>query len=236
MKILASDYDGTLNYNGFDSRKREAIDRWRSAGNLFGLVSGRSADSLWELAERDGFGFDFMIANNGAAVLDRNRKLLFDIRCDGSLVFPLLHDLFEWKCPSAYLTADHTRVIQPEEMNALPSVPWFYQISTFLEAEQDAAQISERIRGRFGAHLNPLPNGTCIDCVPAGASKAEGIRRLIEALGAGPDDVITVGDQMNDASMISAFRSYAMANGAEAIRRMAGGIVPGIPELIEREL
>ena len=51
MKILASDYDGTLNYNGFDSQKLDAIARWRAAGNLFGLVSGRSADSLWELAE-----------------------------------------------------------------------------------------------------------------------------------------------------------------------------------------
>ena len=41
MKILASDYDGTLNYNGIDDRKRMALDKWRTAGNLFGLVSGR---------------------------------------------------------------------------------------------------------------------------------------------------------------------------------------------------
>ena len=150
MKILASDYDGTLNYNGFDSQKLDAIARWRAAGNLFGLVSGRSADSLWELADRDGFGFDFMIANNGAVVLDRERHVLHAQRCDGDLVLPVLRAMFAWDCPSAYLTADHTSVIQPSEVASLPSIPWFYQISTFLETSQEALEISSLLRVRFG--------------------------------------------------------------------------------------
>ena len=236
MKILASDYDGTLNHNGFDSLKLDAIARWRAAGNLFGLVSGRSADALWELVDRDGFGFDFMIANNGAVVLDHNRHVLHAQRCDGRLVLPLLRAMFDLGCPSAYLTAEHTSVIQPSEIAALPSIPWFYQISTFLSAEQEALEISSRLRSRFGDHLNPLPNGTCIDCVPAGVNKAQGLYRLVESLGANAEDVITVGDQMNDADMLSAFRSYAMSNGAEAIRNLADEVIPGVPELIDREL
>ena len=245
MKILASDYDGTLSFGGFDAEKREAIARWRAAGNLFGLVSGRSADGLWDLAARDGFDFDYMIGNNGAVVLDRQKRILFDARCDGRLALPLVRALFEWDCPIAVLHNQNTFTLRPTEeacgeseltIDRLPPVPWFYQITTFLSSEREAQEIASRIRGRFGSRLNPLPNGTCVDCVGAGVNKAQGIYRLIEALGADEKDVITVGDQMNDADMISAFRSYAMANGAEAIRNMADAVTPGVPELIRREL
>jgi len=41
MKIIASDYDGTLNEGGMDEEKRLAIRKWQEAGNLFGIVSGR---------------------------------------------------------------------------------------------------------------------------------------------------------------------------------------------------
>ena len=29
MKIIATDYDGTLNHGGIDDRKRNAIKKWR---------------------------------------------------------------------------------------------------------------------------------------------------------------------------------------------------------------
>ena len=29
MKIIATDYDGTLNHNGIDDKKRSAIMEWR---------------------------------------------------------------------------------------------------------------------------------------------------------------------------------------------------------------
>ena len=37
MKIIASDYDGTLNHGGIDDKKREAIKKWRDAGNVLRL-------------------------------------------------------------------------------------------------------------------------------------------------------------------------------------------------------
>ena len=41
----------------------------------------------------------------------------------------------------------------------------------------------------------------CFPC--AGVGKAQGILRLVEALGADPGDVITVGDNINDSDMIA---------------------------------
>ncbi|MBR7101750.1 MAG: HAD hydrolase family protein, partial [Clostridia bacterium] len=42
MKIIATDFDGTLSYNGKISEEdKAAIKRFRDAGNKFGVVTGR---------------------------------------------------------------------------------------------------------------------------------------------------------------------------------------------------
>ena len=64
MKIIATDYDGTLNHKGIDDKKKSAISRWRKAGNLFGVVSGRGVRSLHDIAAKKNFEYDFLIANN----------------------------------------------------------------------------------------------------------------------------------------------------------------------------
>ena len=41
MKMIGSDYDGTLNRGGINDTKLAAIKKWRRAGHKFGIVSGR---------------------------------------------------------------------------------------------------------------------------------------------------------------------------------------------------
>lgn len=40
MKIIGSDYDGTLNHNGIGKKKKKALQKWRDKGNVFALISG----------------------------------------------------------------------------------------------------------------------------------------------------------------------------------------------------
>lgn len=73
MKVLASDYDGTLRTGEMvDTKDVEAIHAFREQGNAFGLVTGRSMESIKKEIERNGFEFDFIIANNGGVVYDAN--------------------------------------------------------------------------------------------------------------------------------------------------------------------
>ena len=67
-------------------------------------------------------------------------------------------------------------------------------------------------------------------------NKAQGIYRIMEFFDCAYEDVITVGDNINDIDMIREFRSYAMENGAEQVRNLANGTVSDITELLEREL
>lgn len=42
MKILGSDYDGTLTVGGITERKIEAVNNWRACRNRFGIIIGRN--------------------------------------------------------------------------------------------------------------------------------------------------------------------------------------------------
>lgn len=247
MKIIATDYDGTLNHNGIDDIKQNAISRWRKAGNLFGVVSGRGVRSLLDCIEDKNFEYDFLIANNGAVICDENINILKEYRCDGALSKPFIEDLFKWNCPFANIDKDIPIMVRAEgeecdeEDNEiyfaqLPQIEYFNQISTMLPTVEKAAEVVLKIREKYNNVLNPLQNGTCIDIVPAGIDKAKGIYGLLEVVGGSYDDVIAVGDNINDEAMIAEFRSYAMENGVQLIKDLADDITEGITELIEKEM
>lgn len=245
MKIIASDYDGTLNHKGIDDVKRNAISKWRKAGNMFGIVSGRGYLSLLYVIEKENFEYVFLLCCNGAVVCDKKGNVLKESRCDGALAKPFIEDLFSWGCPFANIEKDTPVMVRALKsdceddeftFSTMPEITYFNQISTMLETVEEASKIVDKINDKYKDSLNPLQNGTCIDIVPSGMDKAKGIYALLGVLGAEYGDVIAVGDNINDAAMIEEFRSYAMENGVESIKRAANYITSGITELIEKEI
>jgi len=246
MKIIGSDYDGTLNHGGIDDFKRNAIKRWRDAGNIFSLISGRGPDDVIKLYNEKQFGCDYLIANNGAIILKPDGSIVSDIRCDGSITIPLLKLLFENGCPWGNVqTAFPCRVFSYDNdctedgeyvLENMPAVEYFNQISTVLPDFETAKKVTALIAEQFGGELNPLQNGVCIDIVRSDMDKAKGLYLLMDILGAEYDDIIAVGDNINDRAMIEEFRSYAMENGVDSIKELADYTVSSVTELIEKEL
>ncbi len=246
MRIIGSDYDGTLNHNGIDDKKIKALEKWRKEGNIFALISGRGPGNVLEIYNEKQFPCDYLIANNGAVIMKTDGTVISDKRCDGNLTVPLLKLLFENGCPWGHIqTSFPCRVFADSEeckekheytLENIPEIPYFNQISTFLPDFETAAEVTECIREHFGDKLNPLQNGVCIDIVRADMNKAKGLYILMDHLGAKYEDIIAVGDNINDSDMIREFRSYAMENGVDVIKELADYVTLGITELIEKEL
>ena len=246
MKIIGSDYDGTLNHGGIDDIKRNAIKRWRDAGNIFALISGRGPDDVIRIYNEKQFGCDYLIANNGALILKPDGTVVSDIRCSGSVTVELLKLLFENGCPWGNIQTDFPCRVYADKkdctddgeyiLSNMPSVEYFNQVSTILPDFETAEKVTELIRECFGDELNPLQNGICIDIVSSDVNKAKGLYLLMDILGAEYDDIIAVGDNINDRAMIEEFRSYAMENGVDEIKELADCIVSSVTELIETEL
>ena len=252
MKIIGSDYDGTLNHNGIDDAKREAIEKWRSAGNVFALVSGRHVHSVRDLHEEQNFACDYFVGSNGAVILNANNEVVHADCCDMDMLLPLLRYLYELGCPVGLVHSEDFFDVFPGEdsmknldrdysqkyyfVDNLPQLRYYTQVSTWRPTFEEAAFISAKVRERFGEYFNPMQNGLNIDIVRADVNKAKGLYRLMELTGAEYDDVITVGDNVNDYDMIKEFRSYAMESGVQSIKDLADFVIPGVTELIEREL
>lgn len=234
MKIIGSDYDGTLNHGGIDDEKKEAIKKWRREGNVFCLVSGRGPEEILELYRKNDFECDYLLSDSGAVILKPDGTVVSDIRCDGEIVAPLLKLMFAEGCPFAKVLTDFSCKVYPEE--DVPTVSYFNQISTMLKDFESAKKVTTRIKEEFGDSLNPLQNGRCIDIVRADMNKAKGLCLLMEILGAHHEDVITVGDNINDLDMLKYFRSYAMKNGVDSVKAVADDITESVTELIYKEL
>ena len=83
MKLLGSDYDGTLTHEGITPEKCATIRKWREAGNRFGIISGRNAD--FRIAVQKEFPLlelDFFAACNGGVIVDAEGNLLYEACCE----------------------------------------------------------------------------------------------------------------------------------------------------------
>lgn len=245
MKIIASDYDGTLNHGGIDEKKRATIKKWRDKGNKFGIVSGRMADDLFRIYKRDELELDFLLACNGAVILTTDGKIIKEDKIDGSILKPILDFIFSLGTTEGHVQsgksyrlneADTERTEDEFTRETLPDFEYFSQVSTIFDDSEKAEEVTNAIKEKFGDKLNPLQNGRCIDIVSVTMNKAQGLYDYLKIVGGKYEDMITVGDNINDTHMIKEFRSYAMANGVQFIKDIADYEIEGITELIEKEI
>jgi hydroxymethylpyrimidine pyrophosphatase-like HAD family hydrolase len=172
--------------------------------------------------------------------------VISSVKCDGEILKDFLPFAFELGCCGAWIETEHPCRIYPDAKDCvnehdytvenMPHFESFNQISVRLADFETASEVSKRIKEKFGDNLNPLQNDVIIDIVSAGVDKAQGLYILMKHLGAKYEDVIAVGDNVNDADMLREFKSYAMANGVDMIKELADGITVGITELIEKEM
>ena len=251
MRILGSDYDGTLTHK-LGPATFAAISAWRQAGNLFGIVSGRPVSFREEvLARYPELELDFFVGFNGAVITDGEGHMIFEKCCTEVTATELTECMLSLGCPFIHVNSDRyfcvvardedrptwvdpADIISPEE---LPVLPYFHQISTQFPGNEAAAkQVTAALKETYGDRLNPLQNGTCIDIPHITINKTQGLLRVAEHFGAGSEDLIAVGDNVNDTDMIRDLYSYAMETGVESIKFLADRTTESVAALIMQEL
>ncbi len=251
MKILGSDFDGTLNQGGISDGKITAIEKWRNAGHKFGIVSGRGKEFREDLMQQfPRLDFDFFASCNGGHITDRNGFVIYENKSKNVPLMGLITDLLAWGCKFVHVNGkQYTCVLTNIEdcphnvsvgnvcfLDKLKPIDYFYQVSVVQTTVEKSTILVEKIRKKYAKWLCPLQNGTCVDIVPIGVSKAQGLYRVMEYYDCTYDDVITVGDNINDLDMIREFHSYAMENGVEEVKKQADYIVSDVVEILEKEI
>ncbi|MBQ8186570.1 MAG: HAD family phosphatase [Clostridia bacterium] len=243
MYILATDYDGTLSRGGVSQRNKDAIRRFREAGNLFGVVTGRDYYMYNTLVD-NGTEFDFILPFNGGMTINTNGIVTADYRApnDENIIYEIaemMRDYDSWLGCSVYKTHYTFHPHHPNGgRSCLPmeysfAIPSFSMLNTGCTTSERAAECAARVNERFGHIVTALQNGSAVDFPPRGIDKGEGVARYAAAMGVPTENIYCAGDEMNDIAMISRFHGCAVENARQEIKDAAEHTYADIAEIID---
>lgn len=245
-KLLAMDLDGTLIGNDLllSERVKRAVAAAEAAGVLAALATGRMFRATLPFARALGITTP-AICYQGAMVHDiagdgiiyeqpvplaAAREAVAEAEGCGFVTLAYVDDwCYAGKdSPEAQFYARHSR-IQPRFVGEL--LDWLDTPPTKLvivsTAEQTDANVSH-FRQTFGSRLNVTKSYPLFtEIIHPDVSKGRALARLAERLGVAREEVVAIGDNLNDLDMIEyAGLGIAMGNGAPAVRQAAGWICP----------
>lgn len=252
MKLLASDYDGTLKFGGkVMPEDRAAIDRWRKAGNLFVIVTGRSKESITkDLTETD-IPVDYYVTNNGGMVFDSNDNTLLSTTLDTITAIDLMYAAHEHPDVVSYVVNDgvnrHKVDVHPNlEDHRYPALKpdWseeevmdsgrFAQIVYSCTTPEVALELASQINHFFSDSVVAYANNFVVDIVPKGVSKLTGLEFVIAYTDVDDQDVYAIGDSFNDIPMLEGVDNSACVAASPAeVQDAANQVVGSVGDLID---
>lgn len=236
MKIIASDFDGTVNYHGkISDEDKAAISRFRKAGNKFGIVTGRDAELSQWIRQENGFEYDFVISCTGAFIRDGDGNALYVKRGKlGRFIDEIVEKAFELKCTFFTVGNGFNKCY----VDTLGKIPYdFSMLSEFTHAnctfpsDEVAEEFAQFVKDNYGDKISAYRNGWSVDMPPADTSKVTGIYEYAKLFD--NPEVYTVGDNVNDLPMIKEFNGYAVSNAVELVQKEAKHHCNRICDMIE---
>ena len=247
-KVFASDFDGTLYFYKADVKLPPEsvvkIREYQTAGNLFGLCTGRQVGGLTPFIT----GFvepDFFITSSGANIVDRNYKEIRKKGVDRGAADAIVRMMD----PEKYrLTLDiegdicvFKKMDYPGKYYVITGVDdapegLIHQVSIHTESLDDAERVSRMINEEFGDYVNAFQNVIEVDIAPRGCSKGEGVRFLRKWLEEqyGEIRLYGIGDSINDLPLLEASDvSYTFPYAPEIVQKKATKVVGTICDALE---
>jgi HAD superfamily hydrolase (TIGR01484 family) len=175
FRVLATDYDGTLAFDGIvDDATIRALREARAQGLKLVMVTGRELDDLFNTFEHSAL-FERIVAENGAVLYDPATKTVDVIASPPPLV--LIEALERQAIP---LSVGHSIVATVE--------PYEHQVLAVIRD--------------LGLEWHVIFNKGSVMALPSDITKATGLAPALAALGVPPEQTVGVGDAENDQAFL----------------------------------
>jgi hydroxymethylpyrimidine pyrophosphatase-like HAD family hydrolase len=214
-EVLATDYDGTIAYEGkVDDATVDALRRARQAGKRLVMVTGRELADLFNTFEHADL-FERIVAENGAVLYNPKDKQVRTLAPAP---------------PPAFVES-----LQRE------GVPLSVGHSIVATVEPHEHKVLEAIHA-FGLEWHVIFNKGSVMALPAEVTKATGLAPALDELDLSHDVTIGVGDAENDHAFLRACGlAVAVSNALPSVKELAhlvtiGARGAGVSELIDRWL
>ncbi|MFC3884814.1 Cof-type HAD-IIB family hydrolase [Bacillus songklensis] len=219
FKLIALDMDGTLlDENGkISEANREAIAQAQEKGVHVVLSTGRSIFTCREFAESLKLS-SYLVTVNGSEIWD----------CSGNLlernILNAEHVQMMWELTNTHKTrfwAVTSEKVWREEFPEDISAQQWLKYGFDIDDNEVRAIILKELSKNAGLEIsNSSPTNIEVNAV--GINKAKGLRNVCGRLGISMDEVIAMGDSLNDIAMIKeAGCGVAMGNAQDIVKEAA---------------
>lgn len=248
MRIVVSDYDGTLYEKGqLVGDVVGAVTAWRNKGNRFGIATGRDFSMTRPEIERWQIPADFVVCINGAAVYDADYSLLASHLLDDDMIPVILahpageaslhYQLSGLEPLRVHLRADshfwganiQFERVTREQAFAVKNIG---QISLAYKTQEESEKWTNAINNDLGDRVHAHRNKHMIDVTRFDVNKAKGVASVLEAKGWSEDSVTAIGDGTNDIPMIRAYSGYVVEGATEDVQSIGNRQFKNVPELL----
>ncbi|MCI6904424.1 Cof-type HAD-IIB family hydrolase [Streptococcus alactolyticus] len=245
IKLLALDLDGTL----FDSQKvvseenKQALRAARDKGVKVVITTGRPLKAVEDLLDELDLisDEDYIITFNGGLVQKTNGKILDKSqltrdqlrRLHGALEplglpFDVLSDGIVYSLPSQGNHSHYPQAnpkltfVELDSFDEIPKDVIYNKVVSVTDPEFLDKQILQLPKDLYEAFEIFKSREIILEMMPKGVHKAAGLQQLIDHLGFLPEQVMAMGDEENDLSMLKwAGLGVAMANAVPKVKAIA---------------
>lgn len=219
-KLISTDLDGTIL---FDRRVGQedlaAMARWRGAGHLLVVNTGKSIFATKDVLDPSGMAFDYAVTFTGAVITDGQYRPLTARFLPDGLAHEIVTGLagaagttvFATTIEADYILADtigkHSPILQVFEPMTPDQMAGHQFIGVPMRVLDDALResISTDLMARYGTQIEVYRNQEFLDVVPRGSSKGGGMTELLAGpLGGEEIETWSIGDSWNDLTMHAA--------------------------------
>ena len=252
-KLIATDLDGTILFDRQVSPDDlAAMERWRRAGHLLVVDTGKSVFATRDALGPCGVSFDYAVAFTGAVLTDGDYRLLSARYLPDGVVQEIMTHLTGISGITVFATtgglttaevgiAGGSSVFAQRFLEGIfgdEAVHRFIGVPVRVPDDAENDRVAQVITECCGSGIELYRNQDFLDVVPAGCSKGQGLTDLLAGPLAGQEvETWSVGDSWNDLSMHAvADHGIALPWSPPQVIAACERVVPSVAALIDSVL
>lgn len=228
-KILVSDYDRTyyVSDEGIEENKA-TIEKFRDAGNIFIIATGRSYEDYKRKADQYDIKSDYVILNHGAMILNKDEGLDYNYTISNDIIDDLISDLQKEKSIRAFCCSGK---------NSYDDLS--HKDITKIHIRYDDTElfyvIKDKINQKYGEYIHTYQIwGSAMEIISSATDKSFAIGLLADKEGLDRDNIYTIGDGHSDIEMIKNYKGYCMTDSIPLLKTLARGECESVAELAKK--
>lgn len=223
MKVLISDYDGTLFLSEDDIKNNASkIKKFRKQGNMFIICTARNFAAIKKPCVEYGIDVDYFFCDIGSVILDNDGKVIYrkyiDIE-DRNQIESILDNMEN----QVFIKRYGTNNKQGKEITDI--------VEYKIEGEKSILkEIKEKVDKNCKLRTKITEDNKLIIHTN---TKEESIEIFIKEMKIDRDCVYTVGDELDDLEMLKKYNGYRMDKCNDILKEYITKSVSNISELID---